>query len=82
MGFKPVTSCLHIQYLLHTAILPRVNVGKVYICVSLETNNKFNLLVEQAVFEKNKVIEELQLLVKTAKEEKTELQTLLDEEKR
>lgn len=61
------------------------NAGKVYICVlvnSLETNNNFNLLVEQVIFEKNKVIEELQLLVKTAKEEKTELQTLLDEEKR
>lgn len=61
------------------------NAGKVYFCVlanSLETNNNFNLLVEQVIFEKNKVIEELQLLVKTAKEEKTELQTLLDEEKR
>jgi len=57
------------------------NVGMVYICVSLETNH-FNLLVEQAIFEKNRVIEELQLLIKTAKEETTELQTLLDDEKR
>ena len=53
----------------------------VYICVSLETNH-FNLLVEQAIFEKNRVIEELQLLIKTAKEETTELQMLLDDEKR
>lgn len=36
----------------------------------------------EAIVEKDKVIEELQLLVKTAKKEKTELQTLLDEEKR
>ena len=49
-----------------------------------EFNNykNFNLFVEQAIVEKNKVIEELHLLVETAKKEKTELQTLLDEEKR
>ena len=46
------------------------------------SNNYFNRLVEQAIVEKNKVIEELHLLVETAKKEKTELQTLLDEEKR
>ena len=39
-------------------------------------------LVKQAIFEQNKVIEELQLLVKTVTKEKTELQTLLDEERR
>lgn len=61
------------------------NAGKVYICVlvsSLGTNNIFLSLVEQAIFEKNKNIEELQLLVTTAKKERTELQTLLDEERR
>jgi len=39
-------------------------------------------LVKQAIFEQNKIIEELQLLVKTVTKEKTELQALLDEERR
>lgn len=52
-----------------------------YVFNNMETNDVFTV-VEQAILEKNKNIEELQVLVETVKKEKTELQALLDEEKR
>lgn len=51
-------------------------------CSYYEQNIKLSILILQILLDKNKTIEELQVLVEAKEREKNELQTQLDEEKR